>query len=274
MELSGSVKRSLVLAYGFCCYVMFLGVFLYAIGFIGNVFTPTSLDGDPVRPLGMAVLINLSLLTAFALQHSGMARPAFKRWWTRFVPKPVERSTYVLFTNITMIAMFACWEPMGGTVWELENETLRAVVYSIYGLGWITVLYSTCLINHFDLFGLRQAWLYSRGREYTQLEFHVPSLYRHVRHPLYVGWLTVFWAAATMTVAHLMFAAVTTAYILIAIIFEERDLVETHGEAYQAYRKSTPMLIPGLRGVINSQLQPGHLENSEAVEMAATPARK
>lgn len=246
MPRSESLKRTLVLAYGISCYAMFLGVFLYAIGFIGNLFTPTSLDGDPMQPIGRAVLINLSLLTAFALQHSVMARPAFKRWWIRFVSQPVERSTYVLFSNIAMIAMFACWQPMGGTVWQLENATLRAVVYSIYGLGWITVLYATCLIHHFDLFGVRQTWLYFRGRDYSQLEFRVPSLYRHVRHPLYVGWLTVFWAAPTMTAAHLMFAVVTTAYILVAIFFEERDLVKVHGESYTEYRQTTPMLIPRL----------------------------
>lgn len=247
MKSVNPLKRSLALAYGIGCYAMFFGVFLYAIGFIGNVVVPTRLDGDPQSDLSTAVVVNLLLLTAFALQHSGMARPAFKRWWTRLISPAIERSTYVLFSNIAMIAMFAFWQPIGGTVWQIESAAGRTAMYVLFGLGWGIVFYATCLINHFDLFGLRQVWLFFRGRPYTQVEFRVPSLYRYVRHPLYVGWLTVMWAAPTMTVAHLLFAGVTTIYILVATRFEERDLEVAIGQSYTDYKKSTPMLLPRIR---------------------------
>lgn len=227
MTSTNFFTRIAVLAYGLACYAMFLGVFVYAIGFIGNFGTPTTLDAPQQGSLAVALLLNCLLLTVFAVQHSGMARPTFKRWWTRFVPNPIERSTYVLFTNVAMILMFWLWQPMGGiVVWHLENSVARAAVYVLFAGGWILVLYATFLINHFGLFGVRQVWLYFTGSPYTQLEFRTPSLYRHVRHPLYVGWLTVFWMAPTMTFAHLLFAAITTEYILAAIQLEERNLVE------------------------------------------------
>lgn len=239
--------RAAALAYGLFCYAMFLGVFLYAIGWIGDFMTPTRLDGPRTGPLWLAVVINLGLLTIFALQHSVMARPTFKRWWTRFVPVPVERSTYVLFTNLALLLMFFAWRPMGGLVWDVQLPVGRAALYTMYGFGWALVLVATFLINHFDLFGLRQVWLYFRGRAYTHLPFATPGPYRIVRHPLYVGWLCVFWFTPTMTAAHLLFALVTTAYILVAIQLEERNLVEHHGESYSRYRRRTPMLIPGVR---------------------------
>lgn len=241
------LKRTAVLAYGFACYSMFLGVFLYAIGFIGNFLTPTTLDAPRQGSQSSAILVNLALLAAFALQHSGMARPAFKRWWTKFVPKVTERSTYVLFSNIGMIAMFCLWQPMGGVIWNIEHGVARGMMYGLFAIGWGIVLYATFLINHFDLFGLRQVWLYFRARPYTPLEFRVPSLYRHIRHPLYLGWLTVFWAAPTMTISHLLFAVVTTAYIVVAVYFEERDLIAAHGQDYVEYKRRTPMLIPRFR---------------------------
>jgi protein-S-isoprenylcysteine O-methyltransferase Ste14 len=241
-------KRLLAFAYGLACYAVFLGVFLYAIGFIGNLWVPKSIDSAPQVPFGQALLINLALLALFALQHSGMARPAFKRVWMRFVPKPVERSTYVMATNLCLIALFAFWQPMGGVVWNVPGDVARAALYGVYFAGWGVVLLSTFLINHFDLFGLRQVWLHLRGREYSRLLFTEPLLYRWVRHPLYVGWLMVFWAAPTMTIAHLFFAAVTTAYILVAIRLEERDLVAEHGDAYEEYRRRVPMLVPRLAG--------------------------
>jgi protein-S-isoprenylcysteine O-methyltransferase Ste14 len=227
---------------------VFLGVFLYAIGFIGKLWVPKSIDSAPQVPFVEALVINLALLSLFAIQHSGMARPAFKRWLTRILPKPVERSTYVIATNLCLIALFAFWQPMGGVVWSLESEAARAAVYGVYFAGWGVVLLATFLINHFDLFGLRQVWLHLRGREYTRLVLTEPFLYRWVRHPLYVGWLMVFWAAPTMTIAHLFFAAVTTVYILVAIQLEERDLVAEHGRSYEDYRRRVPMLIPRLRG--------------------------
>lgn len=241
------MKRVFVLAYGLASYVLFLGVFLYAIGFVGGFLTPTSLDGaveDP-RPvaLGQAVLINLALVAAFGLQHSVMARPAFKRWLDRWVPRAMERSTYVLATNIVLGVLFWQWRPMGGLVWHVEAEWARVALWVLFAAGWLTVLVTTCLINHFDLFGLRQVWLYFRGRSYTPLPFVTPGPYRLVRHPLYVGWLLAFWATPTMTVAHLLFAVSLTVYILMAIRLEEHDLLEYH-RAYADYRQRVPMLVP------------------------------
>jgi protein-S-isoprenylcysteine O-methyltransferase Ste14 len=211
---------------------------------MGNLIVPKSIDSTPEHPLGQALLINLGLLSLFALQHSVMARPAFKRWWTRFVPQPVERSTYVLFSSLALLLLFWQWQPMGGVVWQVEDTIGRGILFSFFAFGWLLVLVSTFLINHFDLFGLRQVYLYLRGREYTQLTFGTPGPYKYVRHPLYVGWLFAFWATPTMTAAHLVFALLTTAYILVAIQLEERDLLAAHGESYAAYRRRVPMLIP------------------------------
>jgi methanethiol S-methyltransferase len=231
--------------YGVLSYGVFLGVFLYAIGFIGGFFTPTTLDGAPRRPLVEALAIDLALLGLFAVQHSVMARPAFKRWWTRIVPEAVERSTYVLLSSLALVALFAFWEPIGGVIWSTQGLA-REVVIGVYLFGWALLLYTTFLIDHFDLFGLRQVWNRLKGNSYEPPKFYTPSLYKVVRHPLYIGWLTIFWAAPTMTVAHLVFALATTAYILIAIQLEERDLVAAFGERYIDYRRNTPMLIPRL----------------------------
>jgi protein-S-isoprenylcysteine O-methyltransferase Ste14 len=238
------MNRILAFTYGVVAYAIFFATFLYAIGFIGNFAVPTTLDGPASAPFLQALLVNLGLLAAFALQHSVMARPAFKRWWTQFVPQPVERSTYVLFSSLALIAMFVFWQPMGGTIWNVTDPIGQGVLYALFGLGWAIVLVSTFLINHFDLFGLRQVWLHLRGREYTHLKFGTPWLYKYVRHPLYVGWFLAIWATPTMTVAHLLFAAGTAAYILIAIQLEERDLIGQHGADYVDYRKRVPMLIP------------------------------
>jgi protein-S-isoprenylcysteine O-methyltransferase Ste14 len=242
------MKRIAAFTYGVICYVIFFGTFLYAIGFVGDLFVPKSIDSAPQGPLGQALLINALLLGLFAVQHSVMARPAFKRWWTRFVPKPVERSTYVLFSSLALIALFAYWQPIGGVIWDVQDPVGQAVLYGLFAFGWGLVLLATFLINHFDLFGLRQVWLYLRGKEYRPLNFGTPALYKIVRHPLYVGWFFAFWATPTMTVAHLFFALLTTAYILIAIRFEERDLVAEHGTRYVEYRKQVPMLVPRLSG--------------------------
>lgn len=238
------MRRSIVFIYGVACYLIFLVTFLYAGGFVGNFLVPKSLDSAPEMTFGLALLVNVGLLGLFALQHSIMARPAFNRWWTKFVPPPAERSTYVLFSSLALLLLFWQWQPMGGLVWQVENSMGRLLLYSLFAFGWLLVLVSTFLINHFDLFGLRQVYLYLRGQEYTSLRFATPGPYKLVRHPLYVGWLFAFWAPPTMTVAHLMFAFLTTAYILIAIQFEERDLLAAYGETYAEYRRQAPMLVP------------------------------
>jgi methanethiol S-methyltransferase len=228
--------------YGAVCYLAFLAIFVYAIGFLGNFGVPKSIDSGPQLPLIQALAINLALLGLFALQHSIMARQWFKKAWTRIVPTPVERSTYVLFSSVAMFLLFWKWQPLGGVVWSVESSAGRLALYALFAAGWAIVLAATFL-NHFDLFGLRQVWLYLLGRPYTSLKFSTPGLYRYVRHPLYVGWLLTFWATPVMTAAHLVFAVATTAYILIAIQFEERDLVRSHGE-YAEYRRQVPMLLP------------------------------
>jgi methanethiol S-methyltransferase len=237
-------KRILFFAYGIFSYLVFFGTFLYAIGFIGNFAVPRSLDGEVTGNFGLNLLINAGLLTLFAVQHSLMARKWFKDWWIRIVPEALERSTYVLLSSLALILLFWQWQPLGGVVWSVENPIAIAVISSLFAFGWLLVLVSTFLINHFDLFGLRQVWLYLLGKPYQPLKFGTPVLYRVVRHPLYVGWFFAFWMTPTMTSAHLLFAVATTAYILLAIQFEERDLVREHGEAYETYRRSVPMIIP------------------------------
>jgi protein-S-isoprenylcysteine O-methyltransferase Ste14 len=237
------MKRFAVLLYGVGCYAAFLAVFLYAIGFIGNLWVPKSMDSPSEVAFMEALLVNLGLLGLFAVQHSVMARPAFKRWWTRIIPAAAERSTYVLFSSLALIALFIWWQPMGGIVWDIASPAGIKAMYATYASGWLLLLYVTFLIDHFDLFGLRQVWLHWRGRAYTPVAFRTPWLYRQVRHPLYIGWLLIFWATPTMTVAHLVFAIMTTAYILVAIQFEERDLISEHPE-YAEYRRRVPMLLP------------------------------
>jgi methanethiol S-methyltransferase len=238
------MRRTVVFTYGVVCYAVFFVTFLYAIGFVGNILVSKSMDSAPVRPFVESILVNVLLLGVFALQHSIMARPGFKAWWTRFVPQPVERSTYVLLSSLALILLFSQWRPLGGVIWDLKDPVGRGLVYSLFGFGWLLVLVSTFLINHFDLFGLRQVYFYLRGREYKALRFVTPGPYKYVRHPLYVGWLFAFWSTPTMTLTHLLFAVATTAYILVAVQLEERDLMQIHGEDYGEYRRSVPMFIP------------------------------
>ena len=238
------MKKVSSLFYGFICYLAFFGTILYAIGFVGNLIVPKTIDSNPQVSLQTAILVNASLLLLFALQHSIMARPAFKRWWTRIVPHYLERSTYVLLASLCLMLMMWQWQPIGGIVWSIENETVKKLLLFTYLFGWVIVFASTFLINHFDLFGLRQVWLYFLGKPYTQLPFRVPLFYRFVRHPLYLGFLIAFWSAPVMTVAHLLFAVLTMGYILTAIQLEERDLLNVYGEKYRNYKKLAPMIIP------------------------------
>jgi methanethiol S-methyltransferase len=238
-------KRIASIFYGAACYAVFLGTFLYAVGFIGNILVSKSLDSAPETPVGPALLIDTLLLGVFAIQHSVMARQWFKSGLTKLIPAHLERSTYVLFSSLALALLFWNWQPVEGTVWSVQNSIGRLLICTAYAFGWLTVLVATFLINHFDLFGLRQVWCYVRGRQYQPPGFRTPGLYAYVRHPLYVGWLFVFWSTPIMTSAHLLFAVATTAYILIAIQFEERDLRAFHRE-YVDYSRRVPMLIPAL----------------------------
>ena len=239
------MNRISIFLYGTLSYLTFLATFLYAIGFIGNFAVPKSMDSPAGGPRQTALWIDLGLLSLFALQHSIMARPAFKRLLTRVVPQAAERSTYVLASSLALLLLFWKWRPLGGTVWDVQNGLGASLLYGSYAFGWALVLLATVVINHFDLFGLRQIWLNLQGRPQSELKFATPLLYRMVRHPLYVGWITVFWSTPVMTVTHLFFALITTIYILVAIRFEERDLVAKHPE-YADYRRQVPMIVPAL----------------------------
>jgi protein-S-isoprenylcysteine O-methyltransferase Ste14 len=238
------LSRILALTYGVFCYFVFFATFLYAIGFIGNVFVPKTMDSGRVGTLGEAIVFDTALLALFAIQHSVMARPWFKRMWTRMVPEIVERSTYVLFASLCLALLFWQWKPIGGVIWQVDGIIGQGFIWAFYAAGWLIVLMATFLINHFDLFGLRQVWMYFQGTSYQPIEFQTPGFYRWVRHPLYVGWFFVFWSATTMTSAHLVFSVATTLYILLAIRWEERDLVVVYGNTYAQYQASVPMLTP------------------------------
>jgi protein-S-isoprenylcysteine O-methyltransferase Ste14 len=240
------MKRLSILIYSVLSYCVFFATFLYIIGFIGNLVVPKSIDATPTMPLLPALAINVGLLGLFAVQHSLMARAFFKQWLTRFIPQAAERSTYVLASSLALIALAVFWQPLGGVIWHVESTAAVAVIYSLFALGWLLVLASTFAINHFDLFGLRQAWIEFTGRVYRPLEFRLPLLYRIVRHPLYCGFFIAMWATPTMTVAHLVFAGLASAYIVIGTMLEERDLRRAHPE-YAQYANTVPRYIPRLR---------------------------
>ncbi len=243
-HLPSFIQRTGVLLYGTVSYAIFLATFCYAAGFVGNFLVPKSMDSAPSLPFGNALAVNLGLLALFAVQHSLMARPFFKRWLTRFMPEAAERSNYVLFSSLALLLLFWLWQPMGGLIWDIHHPTGTIILHAGFAFGWLLVLVTTFLINHFDLFGLRQVWKFFQGKHCPPLKFVTPGPYRVVRHPLYVGWFFSFWFTPTMTVAHLLFAIATTAYILIAIQLEERDLLDVHGDDYLEYRRKTPMLVP------------------------------
>lgn len=237
------ISKFLTLSYGVIAYLVFFAVFNYTILFIGNILVTPSLDTIGPVKLPQALIIDLGLFAVFALQHSIMARPAFKKWWTKIIPAAAERSTYVLASSLILAAIVYFWQPLGGVIWQLENTTAIAVVYAVFAIGWAILFLASFQINHFDLFGLRQVWLYSRGKPYTELTFKTPWLYRYCRHPLYVGLMIGLWAAPTMTVAHLVFALGCTGYIMVGTRLEEHDLVNSLPE-YGNYKNSVPMFLP------------------------------
>lgn len=238
------MQRLLVLIYGIVAYAMFLGTFLYAIGFVENWLVPKTIDSGAANDRVTSLVIDAALLGLFAVQHSVMARPAFKRRWTRIVTEPAERSTFVVLSALALLLLFWQWRPLAEPVWDLASSPLRTLLWGISGLGWLVALISTFLIDHFELFGLRQVWAHFVGRPPWKIDFQARAFYRYVRHPLMLGFLIAFWATPTMSVGHLFFAAMTTAYVLIAIQLEERDLASLHGDEYREYQRQVGMLIP------------------------------
>ncbi len=236
--------RTLALVYGAFCYLIFLVTTLWAIGFVGDLIVPKTIDTGRSVPFVIALLVDMLLLGLFAIQHSIMARPVFKRWWTTFIPSSIERSTYVLFASLLLLLLFWQWLPIPGTIWNVEHTAWGVVLQGLYWLGWLIILLSTFLINHFDLFGLRQVYLKWRGVEYTSESMKTPALYKLVRHPLMLGFLIAFWATPYMTAGHLLFALATTGYILVGIHLEERDLLAAYGETYRRYQQRVSMLLP------------------------------
>jgi protein-S-isoprenylcysteine O-methyltransferase Ste14 len=243
------MKRWLFFLYGVACHVLFLGTFAYMVGFVGNLLVPKSIDSGGTTATAGAIAVNLLLLGLFAMQHTVMARPAFKRVWTQIVPQPIERSTYVLLSCVVLFVLMWQWRAINTVVWDVDQPVFHAALWSLFGVGWLLVPAASLLIDHFDLFGTRQVWLHLRGRAYAALPFRTPLLYKSVRHPLYIGWAIAFWVTPTMTVGHLLFAGVLTVYMGLAALVEERDLVNHFGPKYEQYRRRVPMFVPRLASV-------------------------
>jgi protein-S-isoprenylcysteine O-methyltransferase Ste14 len=233
--------------YGLASYVVFFVTFLYAIGFVSGLVVPKTIDTGTVVPMAEALIVDLLVMSVFALQHSVMARKQFKQWWTQFVPKSVERSTYVLFSSLALILLFWQWRPLPTVVWQIDDPQIAMAVIGLSFVGWLIVLTSTFLINHFELFGLHQVANNLTGRPMPVPRFRTPLYYKFVRHPIYLGFIIAFWAAPTMSVGHLLFAAVTTVYIVVGILLEERDLIELFGDEYRRYKGRVSMLVPWRR---------------------------
>jgi protein-S-isoprenylcysteine O-methyltransferase Ste14 len=241
--------RLIAFFYGLLSYIVFFAAFLYAIGFVSGLVVPKTVDVGRAVPMAEALVVDLLLMSVFAIQHSVMARKQFKQWWTRFVPKSVERSTYVLLASLALVLLFWQWCPIPMVVWHIGNPGIAMALVGISFAGWLIVLTSTFLINHFELFGLHQVATNLAGRPMPTPRFRTPLIYKLVRHPIYLGFVIAFWAAPTMTAGHLLFAAVTTAYIIVGILLEERDLIDLFGDEYRRYRKQVPMLVPWRRPV-------------------------
>ncbi len=238
------MSKALVALYGLISYVVFLLSFLYAIGFVGNLPVPKSIDSGEIGPLLPSLAINVLLLGLFAVQHSVMARPAFKAWFTKLISPAIERTTYVMISSLLLFTLYWFWQPIPNVIWNVEPSIGRTVLIAIFWLGWLTVLLSTFMINHFDLFGLRQVYINFKDQDYSHLDFRIVGLYKLCRHPIMLGFIIAFWATPTMTTGHLLFAAATTGYVFIALQFEERDLVDFFGDVYRDYQKKVPLLFP------------------------------
>jgi protein-S-isoprenylcysteine O-methyltransferase Ste14 len=240
------MRRILFFGYGLIAYASFLAAFLYLIGFMGNLLVPKSIDSGVEGNLGGALAVNLVLILVFGLQHVIMARPGFKEWWTQFVPRPIERSTYVFLTNVILFILFWQWRPITTVVWDVSGGFMEPVLWSLFAFAWLLILITSFLINHFDLFGLRQVYLYLKGVPYTHLKFNTVGVYKYIRHPLMVGWILGFWSTPVMTVGHLFFAITTTIYIITTVPLEEKDLLHFLGEDYEKYLRRTPRYVPFL----------------------------
>lgn len=245
------MQRWAFFLYGVFCHLLFLVNFAWMAGFVGNFAVPKSIDSPPAEGFA-AVGVDLLLIGLFALQHSIMARPWFKQMWTRLVPQPIERSTYVLVSCVVTFFLMWQWQGLDAVIWDVQHPVGRGILWGLFAAGWLMIPAVSLMINHFDLFGTRQVWLYLRGRSYTSLPFRTPMLYKHVRHPLYVGWTMAFWVTPTMSLGHLLFAGTMTVYMGIASLFEERDLIGHYGDIYRAYRQRVPMFVPRLGEVADS----------------------